>query len=85
MTRLSGLGPFAVSSSSFGTVVHISSKGCTLALFQRICCFLFIRLPIISLTALFINAVEIGSPFRRRTDQPKVPQALARGMTVEGA
>ena len=52
---------FAVSSSSFGTVVHISRKGCTLALFQRICCFLFIRLPIISLTALFINAVEIGS------------------------
>ncbi|MEA2730922.1 MAG: hypothetical protein QOD93_5196 [Acetobacteraceae bacterium] len=34
-----------------------------MALFQRICCFLFMRLAMISLTALSTNAVEIGSPF----------------------
>jgi hypothetical protein len=41
-------------------------KGCTAILFQRICCFLFIRLATISLTALSTNAVEIGSPCCRR-------------------
>ena len=33
---------------------------------QRICCFLFMRLATISLTALSTKAVEIGSPHRRR-------------------
>jgi hypothetical protein len=33
---------------------------------QRIRCFLFTRLATISLTALSTNAVEIGSPRRRR-------------------
>src|SRR3954467_5179058 len=36
------------------------------ALFQRICCALFRRLATIALTALSTNAVEIGSPRRRR-------------------
>jgi hypothetical protein len=36
------------------------------SLFQRICCFLFMRLAMISLTALSTDAVEIGSPRRRR-------------------
>src|SRR5215212_8848592 len=43
-----------------------SRKGCTLARLQRICCLLFRRLATISLTALSTNAVEIGSPRRRR-------------------
>ena len=47
---------------SFSTAVRTSRKGCTVALFQRICCFLFMRLAMISLTALSTNAVEIGSP-----------------------
>jgi hypothetical protein len=40
--------------------------GALSALFQRICCFLFMRLAMISLTELSTKAVEIGSPFRRR-------------------
>ena len=40
--------------------------GCTVVRFQRICCFLFMRLATISLTALSTKAVEIGSPRRRR-------------------
>jgi hypothetical protein len=45
-------------------------KGCTVILFHRICCFLFMRLATISLTALSTNAVEIGSPYRLRVDLP---------------
>ena len=41
-------------------------EGLHRCLFQRICCFLFMRLAMISLTELSTNAVEIGSPFRRR-------------------
>src|SRR4051794_17552936 len=55
-----------VLSVSFSTAVRTSRKGCTLALLQRICCLLFRRLATISLTALSTNAVEIGSPRRRR-------------------
>jgi hypothetical protein len=48
------------------TAVRTSKKGCTVVLFHRICCFLFMRLATISLTALSTNAVEINSPRRRR-------------------
>ena len=54
------------SSVLFSAAVRTSRKGCTLVLFQRICCFLFIRLATISLIALSTNAVEIGSSRRRR-------------------
>ncbi len=37
-------------------------EGRTVGLFQRICCFLFMHLAMISLTELSTNAVEIGSP-----------------------
>jgi hypothetical protein len=46
----------------FSTALSTSRKGCTVTLFQRICCFLFMRLATISLTALSTNAVEMGSP-----------------------
>src|SRR4051812_47283344 len=46
--------------------MRTSRKGCTVALFQRICCALFMRLATIALTALSTNAVEIGSPRRTR-------------------
>src|SRR3954463_8228782 len=36
----------------FSTAVRTSKKGCTVALFQRICCALFMRLATISFTAL---------------------------------
>jgi hypothetical protein len=45
---------------SFSTAVRTSRKGCTVALFQRICCALVMRLATIALTALSTNAVEIG-------------------------
>jgi hypothetical protein len=48
-----------VSSLSFSTAVRASRKDCTVVLFQCICCFLFMRLAMISLTALSTNAVEI--------------------------
>jgi hypothetical protein len=38
----------------------MSRNGCTVALFHLICCFLFMRLATISLTALSTNAVEKG-------------------------
>jgi hypothetical protein len=41
-------------------------EGRTVALCQRICCFLFMRLAMISLTALAADAVGIASPLRRR-------------------
>ncbi len=50
----------ASSSVSFSTAVRTLRKGCTVALLQRICCILFIRLATISLTALPTNAVKIG-------------------------
>src|SRR4051794_5749494 len=56
----------ASSSVPFSTAVRTSRKGCTVALFQRICCALVMRLATIALTALSTNAVEIGSPRRRR-------------------
>ena len=51
---------------SFNVAARTSRKGCTVALFQRICCLLFMRLAMISLTELSTNAVEIASPHRRR-------------------
>ena len=45
---------------------HVYLMGCTVARLQRICCFLFMRLATILLTALSTNAVEIGSPCRHR-------------------
>src|SRR3954447_17465808 len=44
---------------SFSTTVRTSRKGCMVALFQRICCFLAMRLATISSTALSTNAVEM--------------------------
>src|SRR5271165_6375308 len=45
-----------------GRCVRRGRKDCTVVLFRRICCFLTMRLAMISLTALSTNAVEIGFP-----------------------
>src|SRR3954452_19215823 len=58
----------------FSTAVRTSRKGCTVALVQRICCALVMRLATISLTALSTNAVEIGSP--GRVGHQRIPVAF---------
>jgi hypothetical protein len=59
-----------------------SRKDCTVVLVQRICCVLLMRLAMISLTALSTNAVEIGSPRRRRA-AATVPRSHAQGVGTE--
>ena len=63
--------------------VRTSRKLCTVALFQRICCFLFMRLAMISLTELSTKAVEIASPRRRRRNALALRDSL-RGSPVAG-
>ena len=52
----------AGSSAPLSTATRTVRNGWTVSRFHRICCFLIIRLAMISFTADSANAVEIGTP-----------------------
>src|SRR3954454_13782855 len=61
----------------FSTAVRTSRKGCTVALFQRICCALFMRLATIALTALHERRRDrLTTPAPGRVGHQRAPVAL---------